>query len=484
MKTVKTLTNDQESKATLSFLDRKFKITERGSSIGAELRGGLVTFFAMAYILVLNPIILAIPAEAVGISPSAIAAGTALVAGIMTILMGVVANFPLAMAAGMGLNAMVAFTLCLGLGLSFQEAMGLIFWEGVLITILVLTGFRNAVFKAIPTQLKIAISVGIGMFIAFIGLVNAGIVRPAAGTPVELGIHGSLDGWPALIFVIGLVVTIVLYVRKVRGAILIGIFSSTIVAVIVQYFVHLPNKSEAVPTGWGLTIPAFEHGIVAIPDFSTLGQISFFGAFHKLGFLAVLLLIFSLMLADFFDTMGTMVAIGAEADLLDEDGNPEHSRAILLVDSLSAVVGGLGGVSSNTAYVESSAGVGEGARTGLSSVFTGILFLLATFLAPIVEIVPSEAASTALVFVGFLMMMQVSEINWKDPEIAIPAFLTIGFMPFSYSITVGIGMGIVSFFVIKLGKGKLKEIHPLMWIVSILFILYFVLGPVQRALGA
>ncbi|OKL48415.1 permease [Boudabousia liubingyangii] len=479
MKTVQTLTNNQAPK---NALDKFFQITERGSSIGAEVRGGVVTFFAMAYILVLNPIILAPAAEAAGINKPAIAAGTALIAGLTTILMGAVANFPLAMAAGMGLNAMVSFTLCLGLGLTFQEAMGLIFWEGVLITLLVLTGFREAVFKAIPTQLKTAISVGIGLFIAFIGLVDAGIIRPG-GTPVQLGINGSLAGWPALIFVVGLILTIVLYVNHVRGAILIGIGGSTVLAMIIQAFVHLPIKSDKAPTGWGITIPELQGSPIALPHFSSLGMIDFFGAFHKLGFIAVLLLVFSLMLADFFDTMGTMVAIGAEAELLDEQGIPPRSQRILLIDSISAIAGGLGGVSSNTAYVESSAGVGEGARTGFANMVTGGLFLLSIFFAPLVELVPSEAATTALVFVGFLMMTQVAEIDWQDPEIAIPAFLTIAFMPFAYSITVGIGMGFVSFFIIKLGRGKFKEIHPLMWLVSLLFVLYFVLGPVQALLA-
>ncbi|MDO5721802.1 MAG: NCS2 family permease [Actinomycetaceae bacterium] len=465
-----------------SKLDAFFHITERGSTVGREVRGGIVTFFAMAYILVLNPAILsaALPADN-SISMPAIAAATALIAGIMTILMGVVANFPMALAAGMGLNAMVAFTLVVGAQLTFQEAMGLIFWEGVLITILVLTGFREAVFNAVPDQLKTAISVGIGLFIAFVGLVNAGIIRPG-GTPVQLGINGSLDGWPALVFVFGLFLTIILHVRKVRGAILVGIVSSTVLAIVIQMFAQLGPKSEENPTGWGVTVPALEGSPVSLPDFSSLGQVDFFGAFGKLGVLAVVLMVFSLMLADFFDTMGTMVAIGAEGDLLDEDGTPPKSRQILLIDSLAAVAGGLGGTSSNTSYVESSAGVGEGARTGLASVVTGVLFLLSIFFSPLVELVPTEAASTALVFVGFLMMMQVAEIDWQRPEIAIPAFLTIAFMPFAYSISVGIGAGFIAYVVAVAAQGKARKIHPLMWIVSILFVVYFILGPLQNLL--
>ncbi|MDO5728805.1 MAG: NCS2 family permease [Actinomycetaceae bacterium] len=466
-----------------SALDSYFQITERGSTVGREIRGGIVTFFAMAYILVLNPIILsaALPDDG-SISISAIAAGTALIAGLMTILMGVVANFPMALAAGMGLNAMVAFTLVLGSGLTFQEAMGLIFWEGVLITILVLTGFREAVFSAVPNQLKVAISVGIGLFIAFVGLINAGIIRPG-GTPVQLGINGSIDGWPALIFVFGLFLTIVLHVRKVRGAILIGIVSSTVLAIIVQLVAPQGVRSDENPTGWGVTIPELSGSPISLPDFSSLGQINFFGAFGKLGVLAVVLLIFSLMLADFFDTMGTMVAIGSEAGLLDENGTPPKSRQILFIDSIAAVAGGLGGTSSNTSYVESSAGVGEGARTGLASVVTGVLFLLSIFIAPVVELVPTEAASTALVFVGFLMMTQVVDIDWKDAGIAIPAFLTIAFMPFAYSISVGIGAGFIAYVVATAAQGKAKKIHPLMWAVSILFVVYFALGPIQAALG-
>ncbi|MDO5049326.1 MAG: NCS2 family permease [Actinomycetaceae bacterium] len=469
--------------AQLSKLDSFFHITERGSTVGREIRGGLVTFFAMAYILVLNPIILsaALPEDG-SISIASVAAATALIAGVMTILMGVVANYPMALAAGMGLNAMVAFTLVLGSGLTFEEAMGLIVWEGILITLLVLTGFREAVFNAVPNQLKVAISVGIGLFIAFVGLINAGIIRPG-GTPVQLGINGSLAGWPALVFVFGLLLTIVLYVRNVRGSILIGIISSTVLAILIQIFAQIGAKSDENPTGWGVTIPELKGAPIALPDFSSLGAVDMFGAFEKLGPLAVLLLIFSLMLADFFDTMGTMVAIGSEADLLDETGTPPKSRQILIVDSLAAIAGGLGGTSSNTSYVESSAGVGEGARTGLASVVTGVLFLLSIFLSPIVELVPTEAASTALVFVGFLMMTQVLDIDWKKPEIAIPAFLTIAFMPFAYSISVGIGTGFIAYVFAGVAAGKAKKIHPLMWVVTILFAIYFVLGPIQAALG-
>ena len=267
----------------------------------------------MAYILILNPVILIANAEGTDITIGGIAAGTALVAGVLSIMMGLLANFPMAMAAGMGLNAMVAFSLGLGLGLTYQEAMGVVFWEGVLILVLVLTGFREAVFRAVPRQLRSAISVGIGLFIAFVGLINAGIVRPG-GTPVQLGVDGSLAGWPALVFVVGLMIIIILYSRKVKGAILIGIAGATALAFVIQEFVHVPVVSDEVPGGWQSSVPEVQGALIQAPNFNTIFQIDFFGAFTKLGWLPVLLLIFSLMLADFFDTMGTMVAVGAEGN--------------------------------------------------------------------------------------------------------------------------------------------------------------------------
>ena len=464
-------------------LDSFFQISKRGSTISHEIRGGIVTFFAMAYILVVNPAILgnAVPEDG-SITTQGIAAGTALVAGIMTILMGVVANYPLALAAGLGLNAVVAFTLVLGSGLSYGEAMGVIAWEGLLILLLVLTGFREAVFRAVPAALKTAITVGLGLFVSLIGLVNAGIVRTGA-TPVQFGVSGSLDGWPALVFVFGLFLMIVLYVRGVKGAVLISIVSATVLAVLVQAIAHLDRISESNPTGWGQTVPELKGSPVAVPVFDTLGKVDMLGGFGKLGAVSVVLLVFSLMLADFFDTMGTMVAVGAEGGLLDQDGNPPRTRQILVIDSLAAVAGGLGGVSSNTSYVESASGVAEGARTGLASVVTGVLFLLSTFLAPLVELVPTEAASTALVFVGFLMMTQVTDIDWKSPKVAIPSFMTIALMPFGYSVSVGIGVGFVTHSLVQLATGRARRVHPLLWVVSALFVVYFLIGPIQRLLG-
>ncbi len=450
-----------------------------------EVRGGIVTFFTMAYILVLNPLVLSTPHEGIAPlgSPEQIAAGTAFIAGVITILMGLVANYPMALAAGLGINAMIAYTLVGMSGMTYADAMGLVVIEGVIILVLVLTGFREAVFRAVPADIKTAISVGIGLFIALIGLVDAKVVR-AGGTPLELGLGGSLQGWPVLVFLFGLFLILVLHVRKVRGSILIGIVASTILAALIEAFAHLGAfDAETNPTGWSLSIPALEGAPIELPSLATLGQFSLLGSVEKVGVVSVVLLVFSLMLADFFDTMGTMVAIGAEGDLLDENGNPPNTREILVVDSLGAIAGGAGGVSSNTSYIESAAGVGEGARTGLASIVTGLLFLASMFIAPIVSMVPYEAATPALVVVGFLMMTQVTDIDWKTPQIALPAFITIIMMPFSYSITNGIGAGFVSYLIIQLACGRIKQIHPLMWVASVLFIIYFTLEPIKAILG-
>ncbi|HEY8306192.1 MAG TPA: NCS2 family permease [Lapillicoccus sp.] len=478
-------------------LDRFFQISERGSTVSRELRGGLVTFFTMAYIVVLNPLIIGTQADSTGAflgggdinqAKVMVAAATALVAGVMTVLMGVVANFPIALATGLGLNAFVAFGIAKLPGMTWPDAMGLVVIEGIIITILVLTGFRKAVLRAVPTQLKTAISVGIGLFITFIGLVDAGFVRkPSGPVPVELGVGGFLVGWPMLVFVAGLLAIIAMMILRVKGAILIGIVGATILAIVIEAIFKVGSQTDATgqvvnPSGWGLNVPTWPSTVVEIPDFGLLGQFSLLGSFSKIGFVAAALLIFTLMLADFFDTMGTMVAIGAEAGLLDKDGNPPNSQRILLVDSVAAVAGGAASVSSNTAYIESASGVGEGARTGLASVATGALFLLSTLLAPLVTIVPYEAATPALVIVGFLMMQQVRGISWDDLEIAIPAFLTIVLMPFTYSITAGIGAGFVTYVFIKIVRRKTDVIHPLMWLVAGLFVLYFALDPIKAVL--
>ena len=506
MTAMSTSTSTAPASAPVSGLDRWFEITKRNSSVGQEVRGGLVTFFTMAYIIALNPLIIGTTPDKtgkllsrqpllhaagqsiganIGQSIGMVAAATALVAGVLTILMGVWGRFPLGLATGLGLNAMAAYVLAPQM--TWPQVMGLIFWEGVIISILVLTGFRTAVFRAVPRSLRTGISVGIGLFIAFVGLMDAGVVRkPLGAPPVELGINGSLQGWPIAIFVLGFMLLVLLYVRRVRGAMLISILAATVLAVIVEAVAKLGpqfiSPTEKNPFGWALNVPAIPENFFEVPNLGLLGRIDFFGGFLADGkfswhvFLGMLLLVFALLLADFFDTMGTIVAVGAEGDLLDEEGNPPHTSEILLVGSIAAAAGGLGSVSSNTSYIESAAGVGEGARTGLASVVTGAAFLLTVLLAPLVKIIPSEAAAPVLFFVGFLMMSQVIHVDWEDPEDGIPAFLTMVLMPFTYSITVGIGAGFITYAAIKLIRGKARQVHPLMWLVAGLFVIYFAQG--------
>ncbi|GIE89366.1 NCS2 family permease [Actinoplanes regularis] len=472
-----------KSPAARNGFDRFFQITERGSTLSREIRGGLVTFFTMAYIVVLNPLILAGGADQKGVHLplAALAAGTALVASVMTILMGVVARFPLALAAGLGVNALVAYEIAPQM--TWADAMGLVVIEGLLIGVLVLTGLRTAVFKAVPTQLKTAIGVGIGLFLMIIGLVDSGLVHrvpDAANTtvPVEMGLGGKLLTWPTLVFVIGLLGTLVLFVRKVKGAILIGILGTTVLAIAVEAIAGVGSVVTN-PHGWSLNVPKIPEKVVDTPDLSLLGHFNVLGSWQHAGWLVALMFVFTLLVADFFDTMGTMVAVGQEGGMLDAEGMPPKTREILLVDSVAAAAGGAASVSSNTSFVESAAGVGEGARTGVANLVTGALFLLAMFFAPLVQVVPFEAASTALVVVGFLMMTAVRQIDWSDWSISVPAFLTITLMPFTYSISNGIGAGIISYVVLKAATGRAREVHPILYGVAVLFVLYFARGPLE-----
>ncbi|MFF7870091.1 NCS2 family permease [Streptomyces qaidamensis] len=464
-------------------VDRFFKISERGSTFGREIRGGFATFFTMAYILVLNPIILGSAKDKFGHQLDAVqlTTATALVAAVMTIIMGIGGNLPLALAAGLGLNAVVAFQIAPLM--SWDDAMGLIVLEGLLICVLVVTGLREAVMHAIPQPLKQAISVGIGLFIAFIGFVDAGFVSripDAANTtvPVQLGGTGTLAGWPMLVFCLGVLLTIGLLARKVKGAILISIVTMTALAIVVNSIADIKS--------WGLTTPSWPDRLVDAPDFGLIGDFDLFGAFSApgVGVITVVLLIFTLILSDFFDTMGTVVGISAEAGLLDEDGKVPNLGRVLLIDGAAAVAGGATSASSATSYIESAAGVGEGSRTGFSNLVTGGLFGLALFLTPLLTIVPLQAAAPALVAVGFLMMTQVKHIDWDRYDIAIPAFLTIAVMPFTYSITNGIGAGFLAYVVIKTVLGKAKEVHWLLWGTSALFLVYFAIDPIEQLLGA
>ena len=477
-------------------LDSYFKISERGSTVAQEVRGGIVTFFTMAYIVALNPLIIGLAKDADGKfigggdapNLALVAAMTALMAGILTILMGVLGNYPLALATGLGLNTFVAVGIASKM--TWADAMGLVVIEGLIITVLVLTGFRGAVFRAVPAQLKIAISVGIGLFIALIGLVDAGFVRRtgAGPVPVTLGDNGNLVGWPIIVFGIGLLLTIALMVKKVKGAILIGIVVATAAAIAIESAFKIGplfnGATGAVnPKGWNLNVPAVPSDIVATPDFSLFGQFDLLGSFDRVPLITAILFIFTLLLSDFFDTVGTVTAIGHESGLIDDEGNVPNNNKILFVDSLAAVAGGAGSISSNTSYIESAAGVGEGARTGLASVVTGVLFLLTTFLAPLVAVIPYEAATPALVIVGFLMMTQIRSIDWDDLGIALPAFLTIILMPFTYNISGGIGVGFVTHVIIRAIQGRSKEVHPLLWLVSGLFVIYFLQSPINIWVG-
>src|SRR3954465_273368 len=365
--------------------------------------------------------------------------------------------------------------------------MGLIVLEGLLITVLVLTGFRKGVFGATPPQLKTAIAVGIGFFLTIIGLADAGVIRAGPGTPISFGINGQLAGWPLLVFCVGLLFTAVLVVRKVKGALLIGIVFSTVLAIVVEAVADIGPRFGAGgavhPRAWALQVPKLPTNLVDKPDLSLIGNFSLFGGFQRIGIIAALLIVFSIMIADFFDTVGTVTAVGAEGGLLDEDRNLPKSQPVLLIDSLAGAAGAAGSVSSNTTYIESASGVADGARTGLASVGTGVLFLVAMFFTPLVQIVPSEAAAPALVIVGALMISQLRYLVWDDMALVIPAFLTIALMPFTYSITNGIGAGVISYVILRTAVGRRRDVHPLMWIIAALFLVYFALNPLQQLFG-
>jgi AGZA family xanthine/uracil permease-like MFS transporter len=477
--------------------DRYFHMTERGSNLGTEVRGGIVTFVTMAYIVVLNPLIVGTAKDINGNFPgggqdigeaiSLVAAATALVAGIMTIFMGVLGRFPIAIAAGLGLNGFLAFGLAPFM--TWPQAFGLVVIEGVIVLLLVLTGFRTAVFHAVPDALKYSIGAGIGLFIALIGLVDAGITRP--GVPlIGFAVFGELAGWPIFTFVFGLMVTVILVALRKRAAILIGLLSTTVLAVVLETTQKIGSANTDPgtpglenPTGWNLNVPAIPETLIGYVDPTPLFDFDIFGAFSAIGVLAAGLAVFSLLLSDFFDTIGTVTGLANEADLMTADGEVQHLGEILAVDSVAAIAGGLAGTSSNTAYIESASGISDGARTGIASLVTGTLFLLAMFIAPLTKIVPYEAAAPALVIVGFLMMTQIRHIPFDDYAIAIPSFLTIILMPFTYSITNGIGAGMVTFVAIKIAQGKSKEVSGLMWVIAAAFMIYFAVNPLKGLFG-
>jgi AGZA family xanthine/uracil permease-like MFS transporter len=460
-------------------LTRAFALAERGTTLRREVRAGVTTFMVMAYIIFVNPIILGyagVPGlEGKGLPFAATLTATCLTAGLLSIAMGIFANYPFALAPGMGLNAVVAFELVAGRGLTWPQAMTVVFLEGLVITVLVLTRFREAVLDAVPLSLKRAISVGIGLFIAFIGFFTAGfVVKPASG-PLPVGL-GVLGGLPIAVFLIGFFLTAWLMARRLAGALLVGIVATTLVAVALN---GLLADFTGFPTPGAARIPA---AIVQAPDFSTFGRLDF-GLVGRLGLLAVVLVTFSIMLSDFFDTMGTIIAVGSEMGALDARGRLPRVNRVLLVDSVGAMVGGIANSSSNTTYIESAAGVTEGGRTGLVAVVAGVLFLLAMWFAPLAGVIPAQATAPALIIVGFYMMTIVRDIPWSDAEEGIPAFVTMLVMPFTWSITNGIGAGFVTYTALQVCGGRGRQVHPMMYLASAAFLVYFALPLIERALG-
>ncbi|MEV3873354.1 NCS2 family permease [Streptomyces sp. NPDC049906] len=454
-------------------LDRFFRISERGSSIPREVRGGFATFFAMAYIIVLNPIILGSAKDMYGnqLDNGQLVTATALTAAFTTLLMGVIGNVPIALAAGLGVNTVVA--LQLAPRMSWPDAMGMVVLAGFVVMLLVATGLRERVMSAVPLGLRKGIAIGIGLFIMLIGLVDAGFVSripDIAGTtvPLQLGGGGHLDGWPVLVFVLGVLLTLVLIVRKVPGAILISIIAMTVLAMVIEAVAKVPS--------WGLTTPKWPGNPVSTPDFGLIGEVSLFGGFEKVGILTGVLFVFTVLLSCFFDAMGTIMGVGDEAKLTDARGNFPGINKVLFVDGIAVAAGGATSSSATTCFVESTAGVGEGARTGLANVVTGGLFGLALFLTPVATMVPSQAATPALLAVGFLILAgSIRAIDWDDYTIAIPAFVTMVMMPFTYSITNGIGMGFITFTVLRVAAGRGREVPAAMYAVSAVFAFYYLM---------
>ena len=470
-----------------SFLDRRFRFAAHGTTLGRDTMAGVTTFIVMSYIIFVNPQILSFAGieglSEIGLPFNQVLAVTCLVAGVMTIAMGLYTNMAYAIAPGLGLNAVVAFGLVAGEGLSFPAAMGLIVIEGLAVTLLVLTGMRERIMDAIPLDLKKAIAIGIGFFIAFIGLNSAGVIVRGEGTPVDLA---RLTTWPIAVTFFGLLLTVMLRARGVRGDLLIGIVATTILATII-------NESAGNDVGFtaGATWPG---DVYETPDLALLGNFNF-DAFTELAIISAIVWAFSLFLADFFDTMGTLVGVGKPAGYLDEEGRLPEIRKPLLVDSLAAVAGGAASTSSATTYIESASGVGVGGRTGWVAVVAGALFFPFMFFAPIIGMVPPQATAPALIIVGFLMMSALTEaeeeaegrpgrklagIDFSDLGIGLAAALTIMIMPFTFSITDGIGMGFLAYTLVRSSQGRSRDIHPLMWIASAAFLLYFLVPFLQE----
>ena len=449
-------------------LEKFFKLKENGTNVRTEVVAGVTTFMTMAYILAVNPSIL----SASGMDAQAVLIATAIASFIGTICMALLANYPFALAPGLGLNAYFAYTVCGSMGYSWQIALFAVFVEGLIFIVLSLTNVREAIFNAIPLQLKKGVSVGIGLFIAFIGLQNAGIVVNNDSTLVSIvdftaDFHTS--GISALLAVIGIFIIAALYVKKVKGAILIGIFATWILGIICQLtglYVVTPDA------GYYSLIPAwssFNLGAIS----SIFGQ-CFKADFSSLRAFDFIAIVCAFLFVDIFDTLGTLIGCTTKADMLDKDGKLPRIKEALLADAIATTAGAVLGTSTTTTFVESSAGVAEGGRTGLSSVVTGLLFLLAVFLSPIFITIPSFATAPALLFVGFLMISAVTAIDFNDYTEAVPAYLALIAMPLTYSISEGIAAGVISYVVINLVSGKAKKITPLMYVLAVLFICKFI----------
>ena len=432
-------------------MEKLFKLQERGTTVGREIVAGITTFLAMAYILAVNPGML----SETGMPFGGVFTATAIASAIATLVMAFLANLPVALAPGMGLNAFFTYTVCFGMGCSWQFALTAVLLEGILFILLSLFGIREAIINSIPATLRKAVAVGIGLFICLIGLSNAGITSSDTGTIIGFV---NLNVPSALVAIIGLVITIVLYILKVPGAILIGIALTTIVGI--------PFGVTTVPEGWEpYSLPEapllfkFEWGSVLTGKF--------------------FIVFFTFLFTDLFDTIGTLMGVTEQAGLVDEKGNIPNVKGALLADAVGTVAGACLGTSTVTSFVESSSGVAAGGRTGLSSVVTAIMFLLALFFTPLFALIPSAATAPALIFVGFLMMQSISSIDFQDLTEGIPAFITIMVMPFAYSISKGIAFGIISYVICKIAGKKAKEVPVVTWILAVIFIANLVFEAVK-----
>jgi AGZA family xanthine/uracil permease-like MFS transporter len=459
-----------------SWLDRYFHISRRGSTVAREVRGGVTTFMAMAYILLLNPLILSgkdVAGDTLG--QKGLITATAFAAAFTTLLMGFVGKVPLALAAGLSVSGVLSSQVAPQM--TWPQAMGMCVMYGVVIMLLVVTGLREMIMNAIPLALKHGITMGIGLFIALIGFYKSGFVHQGKATPLTLGPAGELTGWPVLLFAGTLLLIFMLQARNMPGAILIGIITGTVVAAIL-------NAAGVIdPKQWASGAAPELHGsAVSMPDFSLFGHVEF-GGWGKVGAMTVGMIVFTLVLAGFFDAMATIIGVGTEAQLADAKGRMPGLSKALFIDGAGGAIGGVAGGSGQTVFIESATGVGEGARTGLASVVTGLFFAACLFFTPLTAIVPQEVASAALVVIGSMMLMNARHVDWADRATAIPVFLTVVVMPFTYSITAGVSAGVISYVAIKAAQGKAREIGPFMWGLTVIFLVYFALNPVESWLG-